>query len=315
MPSRLSRCRARKPVDCARRAYPSPDRLAAGGGGAKGSLLFLSGRADFYEKYLEARAYWHRGGWRVTAIDWRGQAGSGRPGANPAAGHLAGFTDWIDDLAAFWRSWRADGAGPHVAIGHSMGGHLLLRALAEGRIDPAAAVLVAPMLGFAGPPLPLALLHRVARGMCATGDRCRPAWRGGEKPGLLPLDRAALLTHDADRYADEMYWRAARPELVTGPPSWDWIERALDSMRRLARVDVLARVRAPLLLLSADADRLVDARANIRAARLLPDAWLVRFGAETAHELLREADPVRDRALAEIDRFLAERCADGGSDA
>ncbi|RYY33462.1 MAG: alpha/beta hydrolase, partial [Sphingomonadales bacterium] len=30
-----------------------------------------------------------------------------------------------------------------------------------------------------------------------------------------------------------------------------------------------------------------------------------RFGDEARHEILREADPVRDRAMQAIDRFLA----------
>jgi lysophospholipase len=36
----------------------------------------------------------------------------------------------------------------------------------------------------------------------------------------------------------------------------------------------------------------------------LPRGQLLMFGAEAAHEILREADPVRDRALAAIDDFL-----------
>ena len=41
----------------------------------------------------------------------------------------------------------------------------------------------------------------------------------------------------------------------------------------------------------------------------LPDVELVRFGSESAHEILREADPVRDRALDAIDDFLARRAS------
>jgi lysophospholipase len=39
------------------------------------------------------------------------------------------------------------------------------------------------------------------------------------------------------------------------------------------------------------------------AARL-PRGELVEFGRDAAHELLREADPVRDHILAQIDCFL-----------
>src|SRR3546814_2741778 len=70
---------------------------------------------------------------------------------------------------------------------------------------------------------------------------------------------------------------------------------------RLARLDI------PLLMLVADADKLVDPRVARRVAARLPDCTIMGFGAESAHEILREADPVRDRAIAAIDAFLDHR--------
>ncbi|MEP2547926.1 MAG: alpha/beta hydrolase, partial [Qipengyuania citrea] len=88
------------------------------GGGKRGSILFLPGRGDFYEKYLETLDHWHGEGWRVTAADWRGQAGSGRLGGDAVTGHVADFTDWTADLAQLWRAWKEDTPGPHVLAGH-----------------------------------------------------------------------------------------------------------------------------------------------------------------------------------------------------
>ncbi|RVQ66611.1 alpha/beta hydrolase [Croceicoccus ponticola] len=286
-------------------------RIDRGGGqgdvAARGSLLFLPGRGDSYEKYLESMHEMYLAGWQVTGLDWRGQAGSGRLGLDATTGHVADFAQWVDDLVAFWREWCRETPGPHVVLGHSMGGHIVLRALEERSIDPAAAVLVAPMLGFAGVPLPYALLHAFAKLRSRTGDSRRPAWKWSEKPGELPAGRAALLTHDAERYADEEFWREERPELVMGPASWGWLEQALASMRRIMAPDSLARVRTPILIIASRADRLVSPRAIRKAAALLPDAQLVEFGPESAHEILREVDPVRDRALAAIRDFLDQR--------
>ena len=39
---------------------PAPE-----GAAVRGSLLFMPGRGDFYEKYLETLDHWHRQGWRV----------------------------------------------------------------------------------------------------------------------------------------------------------------------------------------------------------------------------------------------------------
>lgn len=311
-----------KSADAARRAIPDVAResgwIAPDGhplrridwpraGAERGSLLFLAGRGDHYEKYLETLDGWHREGWRITAIDWRGQAGSGRLGADAITGHVEDFAVWVNDLAAFWRHWSGEAAGSRVIVGHSMGGHLALRAIEEGRIDAGAAVLVAPMLGFAGLPLPYGFLRSFARLRCATGDPRRPAWKWSEKPGQFPAGRIALLTHDEARYADEVHWRAARPELAMGPASWRWVEAALRSMAQTMRPAALAAVRVPVLILATTADRLVSARAIRRAARLLPDARLIEFGDEARHEILREVDPVRERALAAIRDFLDAR--------
>lgn len=264
----------------------------------------MPGRGDFYEKYLETLEQWHRAGWRVTAADWRGQAGSGRLGKDAITGHIADFNIWIDDLAHFWDAWVTETPGPHVLAGHSMGGHLVLRALADHRVTPDAAVLSAPMTGMSGPPLPLPVLHLVAKLMCTIGDPFRQAWKWSEKPGELPADRADLLTHDADRYADEVWWRDHRPELVMGPASWRWVERGYASWRRLETPGVLEAVTMPVLILSTASDKLVSHPANLRAVRRLPKGELVAFGTEAHHEILREVDAVRDRAMAAITEFL-----------
>lgn len=272
----------------------------------RGSILFMPGRGDFYEKYLETLDQWHGAGWRVTAADWRGQAGSGRLGNDMVTGHIDDFSTWTGDLAHMWRQWSAETPGPHVLIGHSMGGHLIVRALVDGRVQPDAAVLSAPMLGMNGPPLPLAFLHGVAAMMTRLGDPMRQAWKWSEKPGELPAGRANLLTHDAERYADEAWWREARPELAMGPASWGWVERAYASWRALEAPGILEKVEVPVLIVSTSSDKLVSHAANKRAALRLPKGKLVAFGEEAHHEILREVDSVRDRAMAEIAAFLDE---------
>src|SRR3546814_13005787 len=71
--------------------------------------------------------------------------------ADPHCGHVADFATFIADFRDFWSGWAAAAAGPRVLMGHSMGGHLVLRALAEGAAHPDAAVRVAPMLGLGSP--------------------------------------------------------------------------------------------------------------------------------------------------------------------
>ena len=282
------------------------DLLASAESG-RGSILFQGGRGDIVEKYLELLAHWHAAGWSITSFDWRGQGGSGRLSGNAHCGHIDSFDSYIRDYRDFYADWAATAAGPRIAIGHSMGGHLVLRALVERAARPDAAVLVAPMLGLHSPIGAWGGL-RLAGLMCRTGDPARLAWKVNEIPAAQAT-RQALLTHDADRYADELWWREANPDLAMGPPSWQWLREAFVSTRNLRNDPRLATMAVPTLMLVAEADRLVRAKSALAIAARLPDCEVVRFGRESAHEILREADPVRDRAIAAIDRFLEGRAA------
>lgn len=284
-----------------------PVQPVAAGQGVRGSILFMPGRGDAYEKWLETLDQWHREGWQVTSADWRGQAGSGRLGTDATTGHIDDFATWTGDYAALFADWQARTPGPHVAVAHSMGGHLVLRAVAEGRVRPDALVLSAPMLGLHPAWVPAAVLQPVARAVAALGDRRRPAWKGGEKPGASPRARSLLLTHDEGRYDDEDWWRSQRPQIAMGAASWGWIERAIASIRVIEQPGLLERVTVPTLILGTRVDGLVSWPAIRRAARRLAAGELVTFGRECRHEILREVDPVRDRALAAIRDFLNRR--------
>lgn len=270
----------------------------------RGSMLFLPGRGDHYEKYLETLAYYAAAGWRVTAIDWRGQGGSGRFLEDGHVGHIDDFSIWISDLRRFWTEWKAETPGPHVVLAHSMGGHLAMRALVEGAIDPEACAMSAPMLGIQTGGLPLALNHSFAKLMCNIGRAEIAAWKVSEKP-LSPMNlRAKILTHDKDRYEDELAWWQLRPEVKLGPPSWRWVERAIASIRMLDEPGRLEAVTTPILLMATTADQLVSTPRIVKDSKRLPNAEALIFGKEAAHELLREADGVRNRCLDRITGFF-----------
>lgn len=267
-----------------------------------GTLLFAGGRGDFIEKYLEAMAHWHERGWTVAGFDWRGQGAS--RGA-VAGGHLDSLDPLVEDLAALAAELDGRGEGPLVLVGHSMGGHVLLRALAEKRVRPAAAVLVAPMLMINAAPLPAWAAWWTAAFLATFGWRRHPVWRPQVPPPPPGSSRQAFLTSCADRYSDELWWWEKEPGYNLGAPSWGWLDAAFRSCARLTD-GALRGVDVPLLLIGTEADRLVSAAAIRRAAAVLPDARLRMFD-RAGHEILREADPVRHEAFAAIDAFLDEK--------
>ncbi|HVQ09172.1 MAG TPA: alpha/beta hydrolase [Allosphingosinicella sp.] len=280
------------------------DWPAAKGRKPRGSLLFANGRGDFIEKYLEAFAHWHAGGWAITSFDWRGQGGSQGEGAEAAA---ASFDPMIDDLAALIEDWRA-GPGPHVALAHSMGGHLLLRTLVERQPPLDAAVLIAPMMTVNSAPIPGGLAPDIADTIYRLGLGGVPIWPSSPGFNALGGRRQRNLTASPERYEDELWWWAREPTFDLGLPNWSWIRAAFRSGAAAFTPEKLARVDLPILIIGAEHDRLVSAPAIRRVAAQLPRAELEMMD-DAAHEILRDADPVRLRALARIDAFLAGHAA------
>ncbi|MDZ7588922.1 MAG: alpha/beta hydrolase [Parasphingorhabdus sp.] len=270
----------------------------------RGNLLFLTGRADFYEKYLETFADFVGAGWNITSFDWRGQGGSGRITRDPLLGHIADFSIWVADLADFFADWSAHSDGPRVVIAHSLGGHILLRALAERELSPDAAIFAAPMILPEGNGLPPRIAHGLAQAMCALGRAEKFAWKRSLKPLEPESERQKLLTHDFGRYAQEHDWLERRPELALGPPSWRWVERAYASGRALCRQHSLRNIATPALFFATPEDRLVDSGAIVQATESIPAAKLHLFDHDCAHEIFRESDNVRDVAIAESLAFL-----------
>ena len=273
-------------------------------GGGRGSLLFAGGRGDFIEKYLEAQHHWHDAGWTVTAFDWRSQGGSR---GDIVGGHLESMDPLVDDLAALIEDWKARHPGPHVVIAHSMGGHVLARTLAERRPQIDAAVLVAPMMLVNSEPLPPWAAWWTASLFTLAGFGRVPIWRSPTASEGAGARRRSYLTSSPERFEDELWWWERQPGYKLGPPSWGWLLAAMRSCAALTP-GALGGITTPCLFLATQRDRLVSASAIRRAAETIPAAELLMLN-DSGHEILREADPVRLRALDAIDAFFARHAA------
>lgn len=270
-------------------AWPQP-------GPAKGSILFLTGRGDFAEKYVEALGHWHRGGWSIAGFDWRGQGGSGRMLDDPLICHAPDFEPMVRDLGRFIAEWSAATPGPHVIVAHSMGVHLALRVLARRLAGIDGAILSSPMIDIRVKQIPGWALGLAARIAGLFGRSEQRVWHRDVG------DIGGRMTSCPDRRADKAWWKTTKPEIASGPPSWGWVRAARKSIARLRRAN-LSAVRIPILLLASDGDPIVNVRAIRRVAARLPQAELVTFPG-SGHELLREADARRLPVLGRIDAFL-----------
>ncbi len=276
------------------------------------NLLLLTGRADFLEKWAGSYAELHQAGFAIASFDWRGQGGSTRTLAS-GAGHIDSFDTWLADLdhLSDWARGALPG-GRWLAFGHSMGGHLLARWVADpGRrarslrrvLD--GVVLSSPFFGLGGP----AMWQKAALGLAAIevarGRAAEFAWGQGPYAAHGRTQRRQLLlTASRAHFEDEGLWLEARPDLATGGVTWGWLKAFADSEAALEALP-LEEMSLPVLMLLGDREHVVDNRASLRIAARLPHVRHLLM-ADAAHELLRETELVRRDALMRILAFARE---------
>ncbi len=268
----------------------------------RGTVCVMGGRAEFIEKYFEVIAELLDRGFAVVAFDWRGQGGSDRLLSNPRKGHVDDFEDFHADLFAVQDAVLAGMPGPHFALAHSMGGAILIGALARRSDFFARAVITAPMLQIAQVRRP-----RGARLLAGTldtlgfGGSFIPG--GGETAVMTKPFEGNPLSRDPDRYARTGRLIAARPELGLGDPTIGWVHAAFRAMAPLADPNFPLGLATPVLIVAGARDRVtVTAAAERFAARLRGGRAVVLRQAE--HEVMMETDATRAQFWAAFDAFV-----------
>lgn len=253
----------------------------------RGTLVIVHGLGEHIGRYEAAAARFNTWGWRVVGMDLRGHGDSGG-----ARGGLPRSDAMLDDLGRLIAAVRGADRAPLVLLGHSMGGLIASRFVAEGLAtqpapwwrDVDALVLSSPALdpGMNGAQkLLLALLGRLAPQL-AVGNGLKPAWISRD-PGVVQAYVADPLVHDR----------------VT-PALTRFIVDAGEHVRRLA-----PSWRVKTLLLYAGADRCVAPRGSAAFAAAAPPCVTTREFATLFHEMFNE--PERDEVFAALQSWLDAR--------
>lgn len=275
------------------------------GATCRGTVVLLGGRGEFAEKYgMEIAREITTRGFAIETCDWRGQGLSQRLLDDRRKGHIDHFDTYAADLEAWLGAVVLPSAPrPLFVVAHSMGGHVVLQHLAQhgNRTPFSAALLCAPMT---------ALRSEAAIRTILTLMPPFPAvdaryFYGSGPSKVVGRDLVGnRVTQDQRRYRFSASWILADPRLGLGPATIGWLRQAMRSIRRMEVAGVLERIALPVTILSAARDKLVDATSHARVAGRIADCRLVTFN-DSQHEIMMELDPIRDRFLAELDRFLA----------
>jgi lysophospholipase len=272
-------------------------RVAAWPGGTHGTVILLQGRTETIEKYFETIGELKARGLSVVTLDWRGQGASSRALRDPLKGHVHDFAEYMEDLAAVLETLGPDLPRPHLLLAHSMGSHIALRAVREWPDRFQGAVLGSPMIRIKGAPGALVML--LSRFL--SPDLYLPG---------LPRDpyserfESNPVTHDPKRFARNLGIINAHRALALGAPTWGWLQAAIASGARLQRPGFLEAVRTPMLILSAERERIIDNTAHVEIARRLKRVTQIVVP-QARHELLQEIDAVRQAFWRGFDSFTA----------
>jgi alpha-beta hydrolase superfamily lysophospholipase len=254
---------------------------------ARGTVLLVHGLGEHAARYVDVGALLSQAGWAVEAFDLRGHGRSPGPrGGLPRADAM------LSDLSRAVQRVRARHTGPLVLLGHSMGGLLAARFVAEA-LQPQPAPWSCPVeaLVLSSPALDPGMsafqrfLLRLGAWMPdrALSNGLKPAWISRD-PQVVQAYRQDALVHDR-----------VTPRLV----------------QAIVDDGVLVRERAPVwrtptLLLYAGADRCVAPAGSAAFAQAAPPSVVhTRCYPGLYHEIFNE--PEREQVLSELLRWLATR--------
>lgn len=260
-------------------------------GPPRGSVVVSPGRSEPIEKYFEVVQDLLDRGFVVLVHDWRGQGLSQRALPDRLKGHAAGFKTFLADHHALLAAFEARLPKPWIAMGHSMGGSLVILALAMGETRFSAAVLSAPMLGLNTSPRPPSTSRGLAWLMSRSRFSSEYVLGDAGDPFVQTFPKDAL-THDATRYARHQAQIRANPDIALGGVTWGWLDFAFSLCAWLRRSKGVEAVAIPVTIVAAGQDsRVLVADEKAMAGRLpkgryveIPDAF---------HEILIETDDRR----------------------
>jgi lysophospholipase len=274
----------------------------------RGTCVVVQGRSEFIEKYFETVADLRRRGYAVATFDLRGQGGSDRALANPAKGHVRNFKDYDLDLDTVMREIVLERLpAPYIGLGHSLGGHILLRAALHAGGPFERMVLTGAMIRIADAQFGLA--RGVARGvieaMCLAGASTAFIPGGSAPPAVAGPFETNVLTSDRERFMRARAVLEAAPQLAIGSPTAGWMRAALRAMAQLQMPDTPKAVAVPVLFVAAGDDKIVSTTA-IEEFALRTKLGSRVLIATSRHEILQETDDTRSRFWAAFDAYLSE---------
>lgn len=260
-----------------RQTWPAPD--------ARGTVLIVHGLGEHVGRYAHVAAHLNGWGWNAVGYDHRGHGRS--PGNR---GCLNQPDDLLHDLGRVIGAVQQAHPGPLLLLGHSMGGLVAARYVAEGlAASPAAWYRPVDALVLSSPALALPM-NALQKGLLALLGGLAPnlAVNNGLKPEWVSRDPKVVAAYVSDPLVHDRI----SPKLV----------RFMLDSGELVRARA-AQWTLPTLLMFAGSDRCVLPGGSRAFAAAAPQAVVsTREFAPLFHEILNE--PEQEEVFAVLGAWL-----------
>jgi len=269
----------------------------------RGSVILLSGRTEFMEKYTETIGELNQRGFDVYSFDWRGQGLSTRMLANRHKGFVENYDNYINDLDMFVsKIVQSEAISPIVILAHSMGGHIALRFIHDHPEIADRAVLVAPMIDIFTSPFSRWLARPIVWASDKAGlDHTYAIGSGDYDPDDEKFE-GNRLTSDPERFKDKKTEIAENPDLALGGVTYGWLAATFESIDILTEPVFAEKILTPILIVSAGADKIVSIEAQKAICSLMKNCRFFKISG-ARHEILQETDAVQSIFWDEFNRF------------
>lgn len=232
---------------------------------AKASVVIVHGLSEFTKKFYEIAWYLLNAGYNVFLYDQRCHGRSFRLGARADILHVDSFTDYARDLNEYIDNIVLRVSNKPIYIySHSMGGAVTALYLSKWQNTVKKAVMSAPLFE----PCVAKVSHRVARMsalFCSVVfGKKQKFWTSGEFNPETPHRK----THDASysRFNHNMDLRRNNREYQTTPMSNGWVYNSLCLRSQIVNSRLPIKIKTPILLISAEKDRVVEIAPQIEFA-------------------------------------------------
>jgi lysophospholipase len=255
---------------------------------AKGTIVFVPGFTGTIEMSMQTISQLNKAGFRVAALEYRGQGKSYRPISNPEKGYVEDFALLANDLAKFARHVKRDDE-PLFFFSISKGAHITLRMAAEHKVDVSAFALVVPMIQINTGDLDYSFVKNLAHTLNAIGLGNMYAPGNSQwPPQPLIFGEANGCNSNPDTAQLQSAMFALDETLRTRGATIKWLKETTDSTDKLLSPGFMNALKQPVKIFTAGDDRLVRSDVATKFCSSLASCEVTHFE-QARHCINRES--------------------------